>query len=151
MAGENRKKQQYQSTHHHYNKVVIVTSLTLTLIVAYFLFIPTLCACISEEHNTDVAIIELEFIGETLERFHLTTGHYPSNEEGIDVLVKKRVNTQGDEYDFLPYLPKDPWDNYYIYSRSANNELTTKPYLLYSIGLNGINENGFCDDIVLAK
>ncbi len=67
--------------------------------------------------KTKTAKLQLEDLSATLDMYRLETGRYPTNDEGLDALVKKpgnAVNWNG------PYLkkgdvPKDPWGFEYQY------------------------------------
>jgi general secretion pathway protein G len=79
-----------------------------------------------------------------LDLFEMDNGRFPTTEEGLLALRTRPgalTNWQG------PYLkkdPKDPWQRPYVY-RSAGTH--NNDYDLYSIGPNGIDENGGGDDI----
>jgi len=67
--------------------------------------------------KTDTARIDIKGIGVALDLFLLETGHYPSEQEGLAVLVE-RPNGGGEWHG--PYLkakrvPLDPWGRPYIY------------------------------------
>ena len=66
--------------------------------------------------KTDTARIDIKGIGVALDLFLLDTGHYPSEQEGLAVLVEK---PNGGEW-HGPYLkskrvPLDPWGRPYNY------------------------------------
>lgn len=66
--------------------------------------------------KTDTARIDIKGIGVALDLYLLDTGHYPSEQEGLAVLVEKP--TSGEWHG--PYLkskrvPLDPWGRSYIY------------------------------------
>jgi general secretion pathway protein G len=66
--------------------------------------------------KTDTARIDIKGIGVALDLFLLDTGHYPSEQEGLALLVEK---PNGGEW-HGPYLkskrvPLDPWGRPYIY------------------------------------
>lgn len=72
--------------------------------------------------------------------FYSDVGRYPLGTEGLDVLVTK---TNG----FGPYVDHvgvDTWGNRYIYKISSSE---TEPFLIYSAGKNGVDDNGEADDI----
>jgi general secretion pathway protein G len=67
--------------------------------------------------KTKTAALQIENLSSTLDMYRLEIGRYPSNEEGLEALVKKpgdAANWNG------PYLkngqvPKDPWGFEYQY------------------------------------
>jgi general secretion pathway protein G len=63
-----------------------------------------------------VAAAQLEAFAKALDQFRLDTGHYPTTEQGLAVLVTK----PGNEPKWAgPYLekavPNDPWGKAYVY------------------------------------
>lgn len=89
----------------------------------------------------DMAAIET-----ALKMYKLEYHHYPNSEEGLDALVnlpekKNSVRKKG----YLPSLPKDPWENHYVYYSPGDNA----PYDIVSLGEDGINGGeGLSSDIV---
>jgi len=66
--------------------------------------------------KTDTARIDLKGIGVALDLYLLDTGHYPTEQEGLAILVQKPNNAEWHG----PYLktkgiPLDPWGRPYIY------------------------------------
>ena len=94
--------------------------------------------------KTDTARVQIEQLDHALEQFYLDNGRYPTNEEGLGVLVSPPSqvgNWHG------PYLkkgvPKDPWGHPYIYRTPGQN--SHGPYDLYSLGRDG-QEGGTDED-----
>ncbi|MBY0446860.1 MAG: type II secretion system major pseudopilin GspG, partial [Burkholderiales bacterium] len=72
--------------------------------------------------KTKTAASQMKSIADALDHYRLDTGHYPSTEQGINVLTKKPSDEpkwQG------PYLmkdvPADPWDRPYVYNKPGEN------------------------------
>ncbi len=76
---------------------------------------------------------QIALLGGALDQFRLDVGRYPSNEEGLESLVK---NPGLDHWEG-PYLPKnvppDPWGKPYIYRSPGEHG----DYDLYSLGADG--------------
>ena len=69
------------------------------------------------ESKVKAAKIQLQSFGSALDLFYLDAGRFPSTEEGLTALVQR---TPGVAAWNGPYLkggsvPKDPWNNSYIY------------------------------------
>ena len=73
----------------------------------------------------------------SLDLFRLDVGRYPSTNEGLDVLIFRPDEIYENIWKgpYLPKnkLPKDPWENDYIYAYDAHNNRV----LLYSYGQDG--------------
>ncbi|MBF0384006.1 MAG: type II secretion system major pseudopilin GspG [Magnetococcales bacterium] len=85
----------------------------------------------------DTATIQIEKIGSILDLYRLNIGRYPSQDEGLDALVKAPANV-GSRWKG-PYVKKkqtllDPWGNSYVYNSPGKHN---KDYDLYSLGADG--------------
>jgi general secretion pathway protein G len=68
------------------------------------------------------AAAQIDALGKALDQYRLDTGHYPSNEQGLDALWVKPA----DEARWWgPYLrkapPKDPWGRVYLYKSPGDH------------------------------
>ena len=88
--------------------------------------------------RTDIANLET-----ALDAFEVDCGRFPSNDEGLRVLVEQPNNVQNWRGPYIKRgLPKDPWNNPYVYRfPGANN---ANGYDLYSMGPDGREGN---DDV----
>jgi hypothetical protein len=75
-----------------------------------------------------------------LDAFHSASGHLPTEEEGLAVLLRP-VSVAGP---YLKWIPTDPWGNALVYRLSAPGDA----FSVYSRGRNGVDELGGGDDIV---
>lgn len=59
---------------------------------------------------------QINALEQALDQYRLDVGHYPSNEEGLDALLKKPGNESkwGGPY-LKKAVPLDPWGNPYFY------------------------------------
>lgn len=67
--------------------------------------------------KTKTAKLQIEDLSATLDMYRLETGRYPTNEEGLDALVKRpgdAANWNG-PYIKKGQIPKDPWGFEYQY------------------------------------
>jgi general secretion pathway protein G len=92
--------------------------------------------------KTDTARVDIKGIGVALDLYLLDTGHYPTEQEGLSILVQKP--SSGEWHG--PYLktkgvPLDPWGRPYIYRFPGQHG----DYDLYTFGLDnapgGTGEN----------
>jgi len=72
--------------------------------------------------ETKAARAQIDAFEKALETYRLDTGHYPSNEQGLEALVKQppgETKWQG------PYLkkalPPDPWSKKYVYKQPGEH------------------------------
>lgn len=80
---------------------------------------------------------QIEMLSTALDSFRLDTGRYPTQAEGLDALVKKpdSVSTWAGPYLRKKDLPKDGWNNPYVYEFPAKK--SSVGYDLYSLGADG--------------
>jgi general secretion pathway protein G len=83
------------------------------------------------------AQMQIESIAMALNRFKMDNGFYPSTEQGLQALVQKpsigRIPVNYPENGYMPSIPKDPWNNDYIYISPGERE----PFEVISYGANG--------------
>ncbi|MCK5834462.1 MAG: type II secretion system major pseudopilin GspG [Lentisphaeria bacterium] len=65
----------------------------------------------------------------TVEQYYLDQNKYP---DSLEALLEK--NSMGDRYFSEKYIPKDPWDNDYIYSKPGSDD---EPFDVISLGQDG--------------
>jgi general secretion pathway protein G len=67
--------------------------------------------------KTKTAKLQIEDLSATLDLYRLETGRYPTNDEGLDALVKKPGNALNWNGPYLKKgdVPKDPWGFEYQY------------------------------------
>lgn len=85
-----------------------------------------------ERAKTDTTGIQIESIGAALDLYRLDVGRYPSEEEGLEILVRRPVDVEKWNG---PYVKKsesliDPWGNAYLYRFPGEHG----KYDLYSFG-----------------
>jgi general secretion pathway protein G len=91
------------------------------------------------------AIVHVEGVFQTaLDTFEITTGRYPSTEEGLQVLATTSLtDSHGRKRPILKTVPRDPWGNEYQYVYPGVHNPDS--YDLCSFGPNGRPGGG--DDI----
>jgi len=80
-----------------------------------------------------------QFRGATL-KFYTDIGRYPSEKEGLDVLIQRPADEASAKVWDGPYLdaeaiPADPWGNPYVYRAREDDE--TEPFEIISFGRDG--------------
>ena len=92
--------------------------------------------------KNDNAFRQMEFIASYIELYKKENGEYPSEREGLNVLIEPSRHCP---YFKNPDVLLDPWKRRFVYKRieSASNS----HYVMYSVGANGRDEGGEGDDI----
>lgn len=86
------------------------------------------------------AILQIRELQQAVEDFYVDNGFYPSQEEGLEVLVRKPTSDEGSirwrEGGYLRKkdIPQDPWGNLYQYHYPGLEE---EPYSIISLGKDG--------------
>jgi len=96
-----------------------------------------------DEAKIEATKVQMKAIKDSLEQYKLDNGNYPTTEQGLRALVEKPntppVPTRWRQY--LDKLPKDAWDNDFIYVSPG----IQRPFELRSLGPDG--REGTEDDI----
>lgn len=81
---------------------------------------------------------QIESFTLALETYYIDCGAYPTQQQGLQVLWEKPIDTSITSSWDGPYLhkalPNDPWGNPYIYSIPGQND---KPFTVFSYGADG--------------
>ncbi len=86
--------------------------------------------------------VQIEMLSTALDTFRLDTGKYPTEDQGLEVMIKaEEVKNWNGPYLKKKFVPKDPWGNEYIYK--FNSE--TKEFTIISYGADAA-EGGTDDD-----
>lgn len=78
-----------------------------------------------DQAKVDSTKIQINQLGTVLDQFKLDCGFYPETDQGLDALIQKpEVGRECKNYDPEGYIkggqvPKDAWDNDFIYSSDA--------------------------------
>ena len=88
--------------------------------------------------KVEVAKAQLEDLSAGLDLFKLDVGRYPSDDEGLRVLVEEVDNIMGWNGPYLrkKKLPLDPWNGDYVYAVPGQGN----DYELYSLGADAAPE-----------
>ncbi|HEY6895654.1 MAG TPA: type II secretion system major pseudopilin GspG [Rhodocyclaceae bacterium] len=95
--------------------------------------------------------IQIETLSNAVEAFHLDTGRFPTQQEGLIVLVDNPAATPIKNW-HGPYLkknriPPDEWGNPFVYEIPSKNKM---PFDIYSLGADG-KPGGTGDDADLGN
>ena len=82
--------------------------------------------------KTDTARIEIENIGAALDLYRLDVGRYPSEDEGLEALVRRPADVENWNGRYVKKSDSllDPWGNTYLYRYPGEHW----DYDLYSLG-----------------
>ncbi len=111
--------------------VVVIISVLIGLVA------PNILGRVDEARVT-AAGADISTLAQALDMYRIDNGHYPTTDQGLESLIAKPTGTpeprrwNPDGYLKKNRLPKDPWDNDYLYLRRADRK-----YELYSLGADG--------------
>ncbi len=84
--------------------------------------------------ETKTARAQIDALEKALDEYRLDTGHYPSTEQGLAVLVTKPTNEPQWSGPYLKKsIPPDPWGKPYLYKEPGDHS----DYDLWSFGSDG--------------
>jgi general secretion pathway protein G len=112
----------------------------------------------STRDKTDIKVarVFVAKVADALDRYKLSMGHYPTEEEGGLEALRKRPDFGGDEKMVEkwegPYLasePLDPWGSKIGYTATdpTSPDAQAVPFKIWSFGPNKQDDNGASDDI----
>jgi general secretion pathway protein G len=131
------------------NHVVVTNKILIFLLILAFFG----CANASTDKEQK-SIIYLDSLVNALQLYKLDTGDYPC---GVNALKKLVTNIDNNTKWRGPYLNpdvahlnfSDGWGNQFFYQYPCKSELPE--FRLYSLGKNGVDDNGKKDDILYKK
>jgi general secretion pathway protein G len=92
--------------------VIIILGILVGLVVPRLMEKP-------EKARKVKAQMQIESISAALKEYKLDNGDYPTTEQGLEALVEKpsigKIPKKYPEKGYLPKIPKDPWENDYVY------------------------------------
>ncbi len=90
----------------------------------------------TQEAKVNAAQVDIRTLKVALERFFMHMDRYPSNEEGLKVLVSPPLEgTKSWRGPYIEKLSQDPWHNPYVYRTPGQHG--SKAYDLWSRGADG--------------
>lgn len=106
--------------------VLVIIGLLATIVIINVL--PAADRAAVTKAHADIATLE-----QGIEMYRLDNQHYPTTQEGLQVLVAGR---------YIPRLPEDPWRHPYIYAAPGEGG---KPFRVATLGADG-REGGSGND-----
>ncbi len=88
-----------------------------------------------DKSKVKTAETQVKMLRGALQAYRLDVGIYPRTEQGLDALMSKPAEVQGWQGPYLEdELPRDPWNNPYVYKSPVDN---LQGFALYSLGADG--------------
>jgi general secretion pathway protein G len=109
--------------------------------------VPRLSDIIRPNKNR-IALGDLATIAQGIQRFEIDCERFPTNDEGLNVLLTKPSNAAGWAGPYFSSGLKDPWGNAYMYRTPGTGE-NNKDYDIWSMGADG--KDGTADDVIRGK
>ena len=126
---------------------VLIMAIAVILFVAIMnkYYCPTKYDHFSETTDLQRVTADLSAISNAVEMFVVQSGRYPTTLEGLEVLVSNTSDEISNWKQFLSIVPKDSWGRQFVYTLRVQHG---QRYLLYSKGPDGVDNNGYYDDVV---
>jgi type II secretion system (T2SS) protein G len=115
-------------------RLVLSAATAVAVAIAVILYLFFVGGYHGSGHPRRVTEATLKVVGFNVNEYRKRTGRFPSSEEVFKVL-----------YPNEQFVPTDGWRRSLVYRN--NNGKASKPFSLYSIGANGIDEGGAGDDL----
>lgn len=142
-----RKSRRTRSAERGFTLVEILVVITIIAIVMSLVG-PRVLNYLSES-KVKAAKIQIESLASALDLYFLDVGQYPSNSEGLTVLVQRPGSTANWNGPYLRghVVPNDPWGKPYVYRAPGRNAA----YDIISFGTDGHEGGtGAASDIISA-
>ena len=130
MKGQRHKRKQLGFTMIELMAVLIIMGLLFTVVVRNF-------AGTTDKARIKTTKANLKLLHNAVKQFKMDTGRYPTEEEGLDVLINPPMDVQGYQeggYIDQTELPVDGWDHDFIYELYPESG---KPFVIVSYGADG--------------
>ncbi len=94
------------------------------------------------------ARLQIENLATAVKKFYLDNGFYPTTEQGLEALVSRpsagRVPKNYPPNGYISKIPKDPWNNDYVYTAPGRKT----PFEIMSLGADGTEGGeGYAADV----
>jgi general secretion pathway protein G len=127
--------------------LIEIMVVVVILAVLGALVVPKIIANV-DQARVKRAAVDIRGIETALDLYRLDNFKYPTTEQGLAALVRQPVDPTITNYragGYLPSMPKDPWNNFYIY---ASPGADGRDYDIISYGRDGKpGGDGFDADI----
>jgi general secretion pathway protein G len=111
-----------------FSLIELTAVLALMALLATFVTLSVRHVMVKAKQNA--ARSQIAALRDAVEKFYLDTGHYPTNDQGLEILTQ----SPGKKADpLLRQVPLDPWNHAYVYLSPGKSE----PYAIVSLGADG--------------
>ena len=104
---------------------LMVVILILAILAA--LIVPKLIGH-SDQAKVAKAAADVKTISDSLERFRIDTGRYPTDSEGLQPLIQAPSDVSGWNGPYIATLPLDPWNDPYTYHFIDDRTVEVRSY-----------------------
>ncbi|MGB5855884.1 MAG: type II secretion system major pseudopilin GspG [Oceanisphaera sp.] len=88
-----------------------------------------------DKSKVKTADTQVRMLRGALQTYRLDVGNYPNTEQGLKALISNPGSVRSWQGPYLEdQLPKDPWENNYVYKSPVDN---LQGFALYSLGADG--------------
>ena len=88
-----------------------------------------------DKSKVKTADTQVRMLRGALQTYRLDVGNYPNSEQGLNALIKNPGDVRSWQGPYLEdQIPKDPWENAYVYKSPVDN---LQGFALYSLGADG--------------
>ena len=88
-----------------------------------------------DKSKVKTANTQVQMLRGALQTYRLDVGSYPNTEQGLNALIKNPGDVRSWAGPYLEdQIPKDPWENDYVYKSPVDN---LQGFALYSLGADG--------------
>ena len=98
---------------------LIEIMIAITIIAIIGIVVYPMLMDLPQKARMQAAKQQIQNFGLALDRYSLDNGFYPTTEQGLQALAEKpsigKIPKRYPEKGYLPKIPKDPWENDYIY------------------------------------
>lgn len=104
---------------------LLVVILILAILAA--LIVPRLIGR-TDDAKRAKAMSDIKELESALDRFRMDADRYPTDEEGLDVLLTRPSDVNVWNGPYVPRIPPDPWQNPYLYRNLGNDQIEVMSY-----------------------
>ena len=91
-----------------------------------------------EQAKESAAAAQMKTLADVLGQYRLDTGIYPTEEQGLEALIEQPAGENNWKGPYLnSSLPKDPWENAYVWHNPARDADATHEVEILSLGADG--------------
>jgi general secretion pathway protein G len=111
-----------------FSLIELTAVLALMALLATFVTLSVRHVMVKAKQNA--ARSQIAAFRDVVEKYYLDTGHYPTNDQGLDIMTQSPGKST---VPLLRQVPLDPWNRPYVYLCPGRSE----PYEIISLGADG--------------